>query len=239
MPSYIAAMLIFGTIGPFIKLIALPSELIALMRAVLGALCLATALLALHRPISWGVIRRRLGWLLLSGAALGFNWIYLFEAYRLTSVASATVCYYMAPLIVMALAALLFKEKVSTFKWLCAGIALCGLMLTVGILDGQAVAQLPGVLMGLAAAAHYAALVLLNRKLGGLSALELSCLQLLLAAMILLPYVLWQVDFAALHFSAQSVSLCTVVGLVHTGLAYLLFFAALQRLSTHRDFFLY
>ena len=110
-------------------------------------------------------------------------------------------------------------------------MALLGLALTAGFFDGNSDAKLPGVIMGLLAAGHYAVLILLNKRLQGLGTLELSALQLSLAGLILLPYSLWQVDVSALELNLRSVLLTLCLGLVHTGLAYLLYFGALQRLS--------
>ena len=231
MVAYVLAMLIFGTMGPLVKYISLPAEIIALSRGCLGALCLWLAWVGLRQRFQREVLRRKWWLLLLSGAALGFNWIYLFAAYKLTSVASATVCYYMAPLMVMCACALIYKEKVGAFKWGCAAVALLGLALTAGFFDGNSDAKLPGVIMGLLAAVHYAVLILLNKRLQGLGTLELSALQLSLAGLILLPYSLWQVDVSALELNLRSVLLTLCLGLVHTGLAYLLYFGALQRLS--------
>ena len=89
------SMLIFGTIGIFVEMIPLPSSVIALARSGIGAALLALVMLAAKKPLHRDAIRQNLKFLLPSGAALGFNWILLFEAYRYTTVAVATLCYYM------------------------------------------------------------------------------------------------------------------------------------------------
>ena len=54
--------------------------------------------------------------LILSGALIGFNWILLFEAYNYTTVATATLCYYMQPTIVILLSPLFFRERLTAKK---------------------------------------------------------------------------------------------------------------------------
>jgi len=163
--SLIFAMIIFGTIGLLRKYIDLPSSIIALARAVIGTgFLLALLLIQKQRP-DLGAIRKNLPALLLSGAVLGFNWILLFEAYLYTTVAAATLCYYMAPTLVILASAVLFREKLTWKRLLCVLVALAGIVLVSGILDTGfgGTAELKGIALGLGAAALYAAVVLLNK----------------------------------------------------------------------------
>ena len=89
--SMILSMVIFGTIGIFVELIALPSGLIAAFRGITGALViLMVMLIKKHKP-DFVNIKKKLWLLILSGVAIGFNWILLFEAYRHTGIPVATV----------------------------------------------------------------------------------------------------------------------------------------------------
>ena len=97
----IASMAIFGTIGLFVRHISLPSSIIALCRGVIGTLFLLALLTGRKARFDKTAIGNNLLWLLLSGGALGFNWILLFESYRYTSVAVSTLCYYLAPILVI------------------------------------------------------------------------------------------------------------------------------------------
>jgi len=107
----IAAMTVFGTLGPFVRNIPVASGELALYRAVLAALLLGSFFLLTGQKIHLKAIRKELPLLLLSGAAMGFNWILLFEAYKYTTVSVATLSYYFAPVIVTAVCPVLFKEK--------------------------------------------------------------------------------------------------------------------------------
>ena len=99
--NLVLAMLIFGTVGVARKYISLPSVTIAFARGMIGTAFIALVLLFTGRRGDWQVIKKKLPLLVLSGALIGFNWIFLFEAYNYVSVPIATLCYYMAPVIVI------------------------------------------------------------------------------------------------------------------------------------------
>lgn len=224
----ILSMLIFGTIGIFVRMIPLPSSVIALARAVIGTAVIAAVLLAGRTPLHRDAIRQNLKFLLPAGAALGFNWILLFEAYRYTTVAVATLCYYMAPVFVILLSPLVLREALSKKKLLCVAAALAGTALISGASVGGG--ELRGVILGLCAALFYCAIVLLNRGVRGLPALETTFCQLAVSALVMLPYVLLTQKGAALDFSGKALLPVLLLGVVHTGLAYLLFFGAAAKL---------
>ena len=121
--------------------------------------------------------------LVLSGALIGINWILLFEAYNYTTVATATLCYYMEPVIVILLSPLFFKERLTGKKLICTAAALAGMALVSGIFEpGGSIAgaagaaglrgdNLRGILYGLGAAVLYASVVILNKRLRGVDPL--------------------------------------------------------------------
>ena len=225
----IASMAIFGTIGLFVRHISLPSSIIALCRGVIGTLFLLALLTGRKARFDKTAIGNNLLWLLLSGGALGFNWILLFESYRYTSVAVSTLCYYLAPILVILASPLVLKEKLTLKKGLCVVVALAGMVCLSGVLQSGTPqgGELKGILFGLAAAVLYACIVLINKQFKGISALEKTILQLGISAIVLLPYCLLTVDLPALYLSPKAVILLLFVGVVHTGLAYALYFGSL------------
>ena len=224
-----AAMLVFGTIGPFVRQIPLGSGTLAMVRGVLGAgFLLAVAALGRQR-LDWAAIRRNLPLLVLAGAANGVNWILRFESYRYVSVATATLCYYLAPVFVVFLSPLVLKERLSRRQVLCAGAALLGMWLLTGTAGGGARAAL-GVLLAVGAAALYACVVLLNKSLREMPARDCTVVQLCAAAAALVPYVLLTERDAAALTAAQMILVLTV-GIVHTGVSYWLYFGAVPRLE--------
>ena len=97
----LAAMGIFGTVGIFVRYIPLASATIAFFRGVVGLLFLLAVMALSGKKPDWKQIRENGILLLISGAAMGANWILLFEAYRYTTVAIATICYYLAPMLLV------------------------------------------------------------------------------------------------------------------------------------------
>ena len=84
--KYICAMMIFGTVGIFVKNISLSAGEIALFRALIGTGAILIYQFLWGRNISFRQIKSDLPWLLASGIAMGVNWIFLFEAYHYTSI---------------------------------------------------------------------------------------------------------------------------------------------------------
>ena len=228
----ILSMLIFGTIGIFRKYIDLPSGFIAFARGLVGAIFLML-LLALRKQKRKTIEKKKLLPLFISGIFLGFNWILLFEAYRYTSVAAATLAYYMAPVIIIFAAAFLFREKLTLQKVLCSAAALIGMALVSGIFDAgfSGSKELIGIGFGLAAAVLYASVVLMNKKLGDIPAYEKTILQLASAAVVILPYSLLTENISAASFDLGQIGMLILVGILHTGIAYALYFGSLEKVS--------
>lgn len=229
----IVSMVIFGTIGIFVRDLALPSCVIALVRACVGALFLLCIVLCKRIKLSWTAIRKNLLWLGLSGVFLGFNWVLLFEAYRYTTVATATLCYYMGPILIILASPLVLGEKLTTRKIVCVLAALLGMVCLSGVLETGIPEQreLFGILLGLAAAVLYALIVIFNKKISGISAFEKTIVQLFISAVVLLVYSLFTVSPDQLQVTAPSVVTLLVLGVVHTGLAYYLYFGSVEHIK--------
>ncbi len=134
----IVSMLIFGSMGIFVRNIALPSGVIALVRGGVGVLFLLLICALTRTPVSLKAIKRNLPLLLCSGAALGANWIFLFEAYRHTTIAVATLSYYFAPVLITMASPFLFKEKLTGKKLACMMASLIGMALVSGVMGSSA-----------------------------------------------------------------------------------------------------
>lgn len=234
--ALVLSMVIFGTIGIFRRYIPFPSGLIAMARGLIGMLFLLayTRMRGIH--LSADSVRKG-GWkLILSGVCLGFNWILLFEAYRYTSVAVATLCYYMAPILIILVSPLLFQERLTGRKILCVAIALAGMVLVSGITkaggaQAQESSRTTGILLGLGAAVLYASVVLLNKAMPSVEAYPKTIVQLGTAAVTLLPYTLLTETIPTEAFSWLSISMLVLVGIIHTGVAYALYFGSVSGLK--------
>ena len=228
----VASMLIFGTIGIFRRHIPLPSAFLAFSRGILGGLFLLV-FRTLKKNASGRLALRQLAMFALTGALIGINWILLFEAYNYTTVAVATLCYYMQPTIVVLLSPLVFGEKLTLRKALCAAAAILGMVLVSGVTggSGQNSGDLRGVLLGLSAALFYAAVVIMNKKTSGADAYQRTTVQLLSAGLVMVPYLLLTNGFHVDAFDLKALVLLLIVGVVHTGIAYLLYFASIGGLK--------
>ena len=216
--SLCSAMLIFGTIAIFRRNIPFSSGLLAFSRGLLGGVFLLIFVAVKHHRME-KVEKKQLALL-------------LFEAYNCTTVAVATMCFYMQPTIVILLSPVLFREKLSVKKGLCALAAILGMVFVSGVAEGAppGAQDAKGIAFGLAAAVLYAATVIINKKIEVEDAYEKTIVQLLSAAAVLIPYLLLTEDFSAVVLDARTVVLVLIVGIVHSGLAYALYFGNVNKL---------
>ena len=222
---YLLSMAVFGTIAPFVRRISVSSGELALYRAILGAALIGVYLLIRRENPFSAKLRREILLLLLSGGAMGINWILLFEAYRYTTVSTATLCYYFAPVIVTLLSPILFREALTPRQILCFFMATLGLVLITGV-EGRG--NLTGILFGLGAAAFYAAVVLLNKYIRHTAGIQRTFLQFLAAIVILIPYVAATGGVTLSRLNTMGWVCLLVVGLFHTGITYCLYFSSLK-----------
>ncbi|MBQ7962194.1 MAG: EamA family transporter [Clostridia bacterium] len=228
-----ASMLIFSSIGIFVKYIPMPSSIIACARGLIGMIFLLLVVLVTKNRLSRENIKNNLLILLLSGAAIGFNWIFLFEAYNYTTVATATLTYYLAPFFVMLASPFLLKEKLTLKQFLCLIGAIIGMVFVSGVVKNgiPEADELKGILFGLGAAILYASVIILNKKLREISAYEKTVMQLGTAAVVVIPYIFLTEDISKLSFTPMTVVMLLITGIVHTGIAYALYFNSMKDLK--------
>jgi len=226
----ILSMLIFGSIGIFVKWIPLPPTQLAFARGIIGSITLMIAFLFTKQKINWSNVRKNLPFLIGSGCIFGYNWIFLFKAYQHTTIANATLSYYCAPIIVVLLSPLIFKEPLTPLKGICVLSAMVGMICITGIGSASGGDRIIGIVYGLVAASLYAAVMIINKFLKDLSAFESTLFQLVITSVAMMPYVFLsgRLQFAELDISGWA--LVIVVGIIHTGLAFLLFFPSIQKL---------
>ena len=231
--SLILAMTIFGTIGIFRKYIPLPSGIVACVRGVLGVAYLLAFIKIKKIKMDMDAIKKHLKILVISGAFIGLNWVLLFESYRYTSVAVATLCYYMAPIFVMVVSPFLLKEKLTPKKTICVAVALIGMVFVSGVLDGgiSDISEIKGILFGLGAAALYASVVMMNQKLRAVPTYDKTIMQLAIAAAVLIPYILFVEDLSTVTLTPLIIVMALIVGVVHTGIAYAMYFGSMNDLK--------
>ena len=231
----VTAMLIFGTLGLFVRNVPVSSGELALYRAILATGMIGLFLLVTRQPVPFAAIKKEVPLLLLSGAAMGFNWILLFEAYRYTTVSAATLSYYFAPVIVTVISPFLFREKLSLRQILCFVMSTVGIVMITATGDLSAGSNnLVGIAFGLGAAVLYATVILLNKFIKGVAGLHRTFLQFLAAIAVLIPYVAFSGVFSLGALDGMGWLNLLILGLVHTGVAYCLYFPALKDLPGQR-----
>ena len=225
----IVSMTIFGTLAPFVRRIGISSGELALYRALMAAALIAVFLLVTRQKIPFAAIRKEIPLLLLSGMAMGFNWILLFQAYKYTTVSVATLSYYFAPVIVTILCPIIFREKLTKKQILCFTLSTFGLVLITGIgdLSGSS-SHLTGILFGLGAAALYATVIMLNKFIKNVEGIHRTFLQFLAAIVVLVPYVALTSGMNLGVMDGIGWLCLLVVGFIHTGITYCLYFTSLK-----------
>lgn len=228
----IISMTIFGTIGLFVREIAVSSGELALYRAILAAVLITGYLVITRQKIDAKAIRKEIPVLLGSGVAMGVNWILLFEAYRYTTVSVATLSYYFAPVIVIILSPILFREKLTKKQIICFVMSTIGLVMIIDVTNiGEGSFHLMGILFGLGAAVFYAMVILLNKFIKGVSGIHRTLLQFFAAILVLIPYVCFTGGIHLGTLNGKGWICLLIVGLVHTGITYCMYFSSLKDLS--------
>ena len=228
------SMGIFGTLGVFVRNISVSSGELALYRAIMATLLLGAVLLVTKQRIPFSAIRKELPLLFISGMAMGLNWILLFEAYRYTSVSVATLSYYFAPVIVTVVCPILFKERLTAKQIVCFVMSTLGLVLITGVGAVGRGRDLVGILFGLGAAVLYASVVLLNKFIRNVEGLHRTFLQFAAAIVVLVPYVTLTGGVTLERLNGTGWICLLIVGLLHTGGAYCLYFSSLKELPGQR-----
>lgn len=240
----LSSMAIFGTIGVFRRYIPFPSGMISLCRAVIGTVFLLGFLLIRGNKPNFSAMKSNLKLLIPAGIMLGFNWILLFEAYQYTEVSTATLCYYMEPVFFILAAAIFLKDKLTLKSFLCVISALIGMGMVSGFdffsfgksvtdtFSSSASSNLKGILLGLAAAILYTSVVLISKRLKNIDGVNVSLVQLVTASIVLIPYVLFVEDTSTVQFSILNISMLLLIGIVHTGIAYALYYTCLKDLKS-------
>ncbi|MCY8106679.1 EamA family transporter [Bacillus mojavensis] len=230
--QFILSMIIFGTIGLVVRYIDLSSSETAFLSSSIGFLFLTLVFINKRKSFSWQKIKSCGIFLFLSGIALGGNWIFLYQSYEYTTLTNATLGYYFAPVFVMLLSPIFLKEKLSFKKVICIFVAVLGMMFIVGNgVSASGREDLIGIILGLIAAAFYAALMLLNKFIKEMNRLEVTIIQLLVTALILLPYVLITEGLNMLSVSSSSIPFIIFLGIVNTGIGFWLFFSGMEKLK--------
>ncbi len=232
----IISMVVFGTLAPFVRNISVSSDELALYRAIIAAVIVGLFLLITKQKINFRSLGKELPLLIISGMAMGINWILLFEAYKYTTVSAATLSYYFAPVIVTIVCPFLFKEKLGTKQIICFIMSTIGIVMITGIGELKSGGRdIIGILFGLGAAVFYATVILLNKFIKKVEGLHRTFLQFIAAIIILVPYVGLTGGVTLGTMNGTGWICLLVVGIVHTSITYCMYFTAIKDLPGQKS----
>lgn len=241
------SMLLWGSIGVFVKNISLDSVEIAFFRGIIGSIFLAVVLFIKNyrknNPLSEveeatkvdandkKTDKKNTVLLMVSGMVIGLNWVFLFNSYKYITVANSTIIYYLAPVIVIFVSPIFLKEKLTLKKVVAVMCAMFGLLLILKTQSSSSanVNLTKGIINAFSAACLYASVIILNKFIKNVDDYKRTFVQLLMASIILLPLVIMrnQIKFD----SAKSIVFMIILGIAHTGIAYCLYFSAMKDLK--------
>lgn len=227
---FVAAMLIFGSNGVFASMLEMSGAQLVLLRTLIGGAVLLIIILISRSRTPKEILLREKWRLLFAGVCLGANWALLFEAYNLMNVSLATLTYYTAPVLVLVFAPLVLKERQNSLAYLGMAIVIAGMLLVVGTDFGEGGVSATGLAVGLGSAVFYAMLMLVNKQITGVSGLNLTFIEIVIAAAILLPYVLSTSGGVPLPTDARGIFALIFLCTVNTGFACWLYFSSMNRL---------
>ena len=231
--SLVLTMMLFGTIGTISRFINMPSSIICLGRAAIGVLVILLFLALRKESIDKEAIKRNIGWLILSSTLMCLNWTCQFEAFKYTTIATSTLCYYMQPIFYIIAGAIVLKEKASPRKWICVLVAFLGMIFVSGVIQvGFDMSELKGAIYGVTGGFFYAMVVLINKYMKDISPVNTTIMQMALVTVIMTPYALATGDFGRVSITTLGLICLIILGAVHTGLAYIVYFDSVNKLST-------
>jgi drug/metabolite transporter (DMT)-like permease len=228
--KYVLSLLLFGSNGIMASLILLSSYEVVFWRTLIGSLFLLALFLmsggkfkAIHHKKHWV-------YALISGAALGISWIFLFEAYSEIGVSVASLAYYCGPVLVIAISPLLFNERLTAARLAGLGAVMLGMLFVNGL--GLLTSGLSwGLFCGLSSAVMYAVMIVFNKKASEVTGLENALYQLLMSFATVALYTFFRQGAPSLAVTNYILPIL-IFGLVNTAIGCYLYFASIDQLST-------
>jgi len=231
--AYISSLILFGTIGLFVRFIDLSSSEIALFRGIIGTSCLLPIILYKTGTKSFFSGMKKNGkTLVISGLLLAGNWIFLFEAYRSTTIAVAALLYYTAPIFMLLFSTLILGERITVKKVCSISVTIIGMILLSNISSTENIHAL-GVVFSILGAICYAGLMVVNKLIKDMHSIDTTASQLALASIILIPYTLYSNRCSLTCVTGRSLSLLLILGFFHTGIGFLLLFYGIKNIKVH------
>ncbi len=229
----------FGTIGIVTHFIPLGSAAIVFYRALLGGIFIVIMTYLSGKTVNLNAMGKNFFVLVWTGFFMGLNWVFQFEAFRVSTVAIGTVCYNTMPIFLLIIASFMFKERISLKSVVCILIATIGVVLVSNVINtGIHSNEVLGCFYGILGAVNYALIVIFNRKLSNIETHDKVIFQFIFSAIIMFIYVVF-IQRSGLFFEKSISNRDLLVGIFcilllsffHTGFCYVHYFNAVSRLK--------
>lgn len=227
--KYMTALLLFGSNGIVASHIKLNSYEIVFTRTFIGALFLVLIFLFSKQEKRFWKNKPHSLYLLISGVSMGASWMFLFEAYRQIGVSVATLAYYCGPVIVMMFSWIIFKEKITTIKFIGFFAVLIGMV----FVNRQAFLQGHiswGLGFGILSAVMYAFMVIFNKKVTSITGLENPTWQLIASFVTVAVFLVFRQGFS-IHIESKDLMPVLLLGIVNTGIGCYFYFSSIGDLQ--------
>ncbi|CCB72398.1 Predicted permease, DMT superfamily (plasmid) [Streptantibioticus cattleyicolor NRRL 8057 = DSM 46488] len=226
-----AAMVLSGSLGIFVTESGASPFNAVFFRCVFGAVALGLYCLVRGLFKNHGFTPKKLALAALGGVFIVFNWAFLFEAYKSTSISMATVVYHTQPFYVVLLGALVFRDKITRTKMGWLAVAFVGLILVADISPSDLTSgsrYLVGLGQALLAALLYAFATIIAKKLTGVRPHLIALVQVVVGIPLLLPFT----NLSQTGHLGSGWAWLVGIGVIHTCLMYILMYSSYQKLPT-------
>lgn len=230
--KYLLSVIIYGTIGYFLHYVNCASEFVVMCRGLIGSIFILVVMIIKKDYPNLKSIKNNLLYLALSGVALGFNWIFLFAGYRY-AVSITSLLNYLAPIIMIVISVFLYKEKLHKKQIICILMAFIGIVFVSGVFEDEASFDYHCFIYGFLAAIGFVVLLMCNKKLKNIKPLDKTVVQLFFSFLTVLPVVLIR-KLVPTNLDPQSIRILLMLGILHTGIAYILYFNSIDVLPMHK-----
>ncbi len=226
--KYFISVFLYGTLGFFLAFINVNSEFVVFCRGLFGSLFILCLLAIRKQKLDIEGIRRNLKYLIISGLALGLNETFLFIGYKY-AVSLASLGNYTAPISIIVISAILYKQKIPFKQLMCIVASFVGIIFLSGVLTGTS-NDIRGLIFGLLGSIGFITLVFMNKKLDNIGAYDKTLVQLFVSSCTCLPLVLINKSYL-ISYDLKTISILLMLGIIHTGYAYCLYFDSIKTLS--------
>lgn len=221
MIELILSMTLWGTLGAFVLWSKLAAIDVAFYRCLIGMFLMGCWLIKSKESIQFDKSTASVA---LAGIFLVMNWVFLFKSFQVSSITIGNISYYLQPIMLIIFGIFIYQEKVNLQKWMLIILALGGVILTIDVRNLHSPNIMLGVFFALIAALLYTFLTILM-KYNTLHYFKIMFIQLAIGVLILLPFVHFQ------PLTILTMSCLVVIGVIHTLLAYFLYYKAIKKTS--------